>query len=208
MNVAIQVAALNNLNLPKRIVVLGPDFGGKNNGQKIRGRDQVFATSRPVASYSMRRRCRRISGIAIFSTPSGTQSYRRRGSRIFGGGNGPTHRAAQKGGVTRKREQLCGAPRRIALCNKPRRRSIVRRRQISRHLGVDDGLEIEVALPAAPNVDLPLIPFFSPFRGPKCERRAYAVVDIVASPRFVPLPRRSRQNNEIVDFTVNCCELL
>ena len=80
--------------------------------------------------------------------------------------------------------------------------------EISRHLGVDDGLEIEVALPAAPNVDLPLIPFFSPFRGPKCERRAYAVVDIVASPRFVPLPRRSRQNNGIVDFTVNCCELL
>lgn len=65
----------------------------------------------------------------------------------------------------KERVQLCGAPPRIALCDQPRRRSIVRRRRVSCHLGVDDGLEIEVALPAAPNVDLPLVPVFSPFRG-------------------------------------------
>ena len=33
------------------------------------------------------------------------------------------------------------------------------------HLGIDDGLEVEVASPTAPNMDLPLVPFFYPFRG-------------------------------------------
>ena len=52
-----------------------------------------------------------------------------------------------------------------ALCDQPRRQSIVHRRRVFHHRDLDDGLEIKVAFPTAPNMNLPLIPFFNPFGG-------------------------------------------